>query len=299
MRLADQGQVNIVFDGFITNVNGQECQVAIRGSSIEFGSPYPDYPACEYSLVLASHYLGQNFQTEYMGNARILQTGKVRDGIPGEALLHFSLPVRSRPIRRHDRLDCARWTDIIPGLALLDGKPQSRQQLLSFFHHYFRKPQRKVPTLINISPGGVCLRTEDVIARRLMSSQDRYLFFFFLKSLIEERMPQVFLGRKAGVFRVPQSAANDLRIQFLNELEWTDNSQELQWHDIAHSGSENLRRILEDLPQEQDENSGQDDDQPVPDNLADAEDTADCEDGTEDDMEDDMEDDEPPGMPIE
>lgn len=244
------GVVNMELSGLITNVNGQECRVLINESRVEFNVSYPEHPVCEYSMTLASRHMGNNAYTEYMGSARILKSLDVKNGVPGELLLHFSLPSRSRPMRRHDRKSCAHWRDIVPGLALLDSQLRSRQQLLSFFRHYFRKRDRHSPALINISPGGVCLRTEDVIARRLMSSQDRYLFFFFLKSPGEEKIPWVFLGRKAGIFRIPDSAATGLRIHFLNELQWQGGNPELQWQDISGTGSEKLRRALAGMPRE-------------------------------------------------
>lgn len=249
MEVEGRGLCGVALTGVITHVEGLECEFTVNQATLENQEIPSLYPNCEYVAILSTNVAGRVQLVEYSGTGRILKLVNGSSGVPTQLQAHFSLPGKVRPLRRHPRQNCANWQDVIPGLALSTNDIHNRPQLLSFMKKYFRQKKRSALSLINISPGGVCLRTDDAIARKLMNASDRYLFFFFLKSPLEEKIPWVFLGRKAGAFRIADSMDNGLRIQFMQELQWQNSVNDLCWSNIAALGSDNLQRMLEQSPQ--------------------------------------------------
>lgn len=250
-RILEAGKAggDIVLSGCLTDVKGLECVFTVNDVIYPENGGFLTDPSCEYSAVLATNTSKGTQLIEYSGNARILDRAVDANGVLDTLKMHFSLPGKMRPLRRHNRQKCDHWKEFLPGLALLDEEITSRRQLLALMRHYYRKQGRIVPKLVNISPGGVCLRTEDAIARRLMQGSDRYLFFFFTKSPLEEKIPWVFMGRKVGTYKTASQPENGLRIQFLKELDWQNGEgDELNWQDVANQGSVNLKRMLEEMP---------------------------------------------------
>lgn len=251
----EQVKEAVTLTGAITRANGLQCKFTVNKIDYPAKASFLTDPSCEYSAVLATNTPKGEQLVEYSGNARIM--GRMLDsfGLPEELDIHFSLPGRMRPLRRHMRRNCAQWDGILPGLTLLSGDLTSRKQLVSLMRAYYSTNTRIIPRLINISPGGVCLHTEDAIASRLMHGNDRYLFFFFTKSPLEERIPWVFQGIKAGTFRVPKGTDKGLRIQFVKELDWQNrDGDDLCWNNVKRRGSGNLKRVLDNMVTERKDN---------------------------------------------
>jgi len=244
---------DLTLSGRFGSLVGQQAKFKVESIDMFLEKRFPVDPGCEYAFALDLPMGGKRYgRIEYAGKATILDRILQKNDLPDELLLRVSLPSRIRHMRRHQRRKSEECQDMIPGLILIDREPTDRRQLLRLLSHYFRKNNARRPRLINISAGGVCVETSDSSGYRLLAADERYLFFFFLKSPQLSKLPIVFLGRKVGAFKASESGSAALRIQFLRELVWKGQNMELEWQDVSGNGSDRMRKILgipaEDLP---------------------------------------------------
>lgn len=244
---------DVILSGKFGNLEGHKAKFKVESMDMHLEKRFPSDPSCDYSFALdlpmGKKRIGR---VEYTGKATILDRILQKNDLPAELLLRVSLPSRIRHVRRHQRKKSKDCQGIIPGLILIDQEPTDRRQLLRLLSHYFRKNNDRRPRLVNISAGGVCVETSDSSGYRLLAADERYLFFFFLKSPQIEKAPMVFLGRKVGAFKAPETGSAALRIQFLRELIWNGPNSDLVWQDVSGNGSDKMRKILgipaDDLP---------------------------------------------------
>lgn len=243
--LDDCNSADLSLSGRFLKITGQQSQYIVDSFDVDTGNVFLQAPECEYSFAVRHprSEAGKSL-VEYGGRALILDQELQKNDLPDGLLLRIAMPCRIRPMRLYRREACPENVFRMPGLMLIDQAPINRRQLLNVLGHYYQQKSRPKPSLVNISAGGVCLETEDPRCQRFMGAEESYLFFFF--SGPEERLkcPNVFLGKKVGIFRSGSARHAGLRIRFLRELIWTDPLDDLKWIDIERDGSRTIREIL-------------------------------------------------------
>lgn len=231
--------------GRLRNISGQQAKFLVESLDLSLENSFERDPVGEYSFAIDMPIGRKRFtRMEYSGKAVILARSLQKNDLPAELLLRISLPTRIRHVRRHHRIVSQACLPMVPGLVLIDKTPGDRRQLLRLLEYYYRGKWKTKPRLVNISAGGVCVQTADASGYRLLAADERYLFFFFLKSPEKEKVPLVFMGRKVGAFKGSEIGTTAIRIQFLHELVWASRSPELEWRDISATGSEQLRNLF-------------------------------------------------------
>lgn len=232
--------------GRFLKITGQQVQYIVNEFDLDLGKTYAPAPECEYSFAVEMpRGMSGGSKVEYGGRALILDQELQKNDLPEGLLLRISMPCRIRPMRRHKREVCPDNMIMMPGLLLIDQEPVNRRRLLNVLSHYYRQKTRPKPRLVNISAGGVCLETEDPHCQKFMGAEESYLFFFFSEENGPLKCPNVFLGKKVGIFRTGNSRPAGLRIRFLREMVWTDPLEDLKWQDIENDGSPTIRKLLD------------------------------------------------------
>lgn len=231
--------------GEFLKITGQQAQFMVNSYDLDLGKLFPAEPECEYSfsVTISKDGISKN-KVEYGGRAMILDQELGKNNLPLGLLLRLSQPTRIRPLRRHDREACPAEMFRLPGLLMIGQDAINRRQLLNVLGHYYQQKTRPKPKLINISAGGVCLETEDPHCLRFMGADESYLFFFFSGDENALLCPNVFIGKKVGLFRGEKDRHTGLRIRFLREMLWTDPLDDVRWIDIENGGSDTIRKIL-------------------------------------------------------
>lgn len=231
--------------GEFLKITGHQAQFLVNGFDLDPGRSFPDFPECDYSFnITVEKKGGGKNKVEYGGRALILDQELGKNGLPTGLLMRLSPPTRARPVRMHARESCPAHLFRLPGLMLAGQEPLHRRHLLNILGHYYQQSSRPKPKLINISAGGVCLETEDPHCLRFMGADERFLFFFFSGDESSILCPNIFVGKKVGLFRDDKDKLTGLRIRFLREMLWTDPFSEVKWLNIESDGSSTIRKIL-------------------------------------------------------
>lgn len=243
--LDECNKADLALYGEFIKLSGHQVQFIVNDFNLDPGKSFPANPECEYTFNVALDKDGQvRNKVEYGGRALILDQELGRNNLPEGLLMRLSPPTRIRPLRRHAREECPDHLFRLPGLMLIGPDTINRRQLLNVLGHYYQQKSRPKPRLINISAGGVCLETEDPHCQRFLGADESYLFFFFSGDEDSLTCPNVFMGKKVGLFRGEKDRHTGLRIRFLREMLWTDPLDEVKWIDIENSGSDTIRKIL-------------------------------------------------------
>ena len=149
----------------------------------------------------------------------------------------------------HERLSTPQHLFLMPGLMIMDQEPINRRRLLALLGHYYHQKDRPKPTLVDISAGGACLKSNDQRCQRFMGAEENYLFFFFSETDGLLNSPTVLLGKKVGILRGEDASHAGLRIRFLKELVWTGPNEDLKWRDVSGDGSPTIKKMLEEWAQ--------------------------------------------------
>lgn len=236
---------DVRLEGKFLGLTGQHAQYLVENFDLDTARNYPPSPTCDYSFAVDMPLNGGGLsRIEYGGRAMIMDQELQKNNLPEFLLLRITAPTRIRHARRHERLDCPEDLFSMPGLMLIDREPTDRRRLLALLWHYYRQKTRPKPELVNISAGGVCLKTEDPRCHRFMGNEERYLFFFFTPAMGKQKVPTVLVGKKVGLFRSDAARRNGLRIQFLREMIWTNPDEELKWIDVENNGSQAIRKLM-------------------------------------------------------
>lgn len=235
---------DLTLRGEFLKITGKRVQFLSSGFDLDLGRSFPVFPDCGYSFNLTVEDGGAKKKMEYGGRGLILDQELGRNDLPIGFLMRLSQPTQARPTRVHPREDSPERLFRMPGLMLAGPDALNRRQLLNVLGHYYQQQSRPKPKLINISAGGVCLETEDPHCQRFMGADERYLFFFFSGDEASLLCPNIFIGKKVGVFRDGRDRLTGLRIRFLREMLWTDPLDEVKWIDIEKEGSSSIRKIL-------------------------------------------------------
>lgn len=245
MPLDECNSADVELKGRFLAIDNFQAQFLVESYDLELTKNYAVFPDCEYSFAADAQVQDK---MEYAGRAIILDTELKKNNLPAGLLLKLSPPTSIRRVRRHERIACADSRIAMPGLMLIDQPPQSKKQLLALLAHYYKDKKRPRPELVNISAGGVCLKTKDMRYHRLMGTDENYLFFFFSDDGNGIGSPHVFLCKKVGIFRGTSSLNTCLRIKFLKELVWELPENELKWVDVEKEGSRVVQIMLSGIP---------------------------------------------------
>lgn len=237
---------DVTLYGKVLAFTSQKAQYMVDGFDLSSSRNFLPSPQCEYSFAVNMPAPGGGVRKiEYSGRAVILDRSLQKNNLPDGLLLRVSRPNRIRHLRRHARSECPAGQILMPGLVLVDKPPANRRSLLNLLANYYQRKNRQPPNIINISAGGVCLQTRDQGAQRLLSSEENYLFFFFTQKPEPGACPNIFMGKKVGIFRRDSATMPALRIRFMRELVWNDPAEEIIWKDISTEGSDTLNVLLE------------------------------------------------------
>lgn len=246
MPLDECNSADVRLTGRFLKMVGHQAQYIVDNYDLDIARNFPVAPECEYSLDVDMPLSDGNMaRMAYAGKAFVLDTELGRNNLPEGLLLRMTRPSRVRHLRRHERLNCDDRFIMMPGLMLIDQPPANRRHLLNLLGHYYHQRARPKPALVDISAGGVCLRTEDQRCQRFMGAEEYYLFFFFSGGLNDSRCPHVFIGKKVGILRGNDSRHTGLRIRFLKEMIWSDPGEELKWINVEADGSKTIRKLVE------------------------------------------------------
>lgn len=243
--LDECNKADLTLYGEFLKVTGQQVQYLVNDFDLDPGKAFPPEPECDYAFSVTYNKTdAARNRIEYGGRALILDQELGRNNLPEGLLMRLSQPTRIRPMRRHAREDCPAHLFRMPGLMLMGSETINRRQLLNVLGHYYQQKSRPKPSLVNISAGGVCLETEDPHCQRFMGADESYLFFFFSGDGDAVLTPNVFIGKKVGIFRGKQARHTGIRIRFLREMIWSDPLEEVKWLDIENDGSDTIRKIM-------------------------------------------------------
>lgn len=242
---------DVSLNGRFLGITSQIAQYVVENFDLNVSNSLPRAPHCEYSFSadVPVPQLGV-IRIEYAGRAVIIDQELQRNGLPESMLLRLGQPNRIRRLRRHERQVCPANLFLMPGLMLMDQEPINRRRLLALLGHYYRQKNRPKPNLIDISAGGVCLESNDPRCNRFLGCEESFLFFFFSESNGLLNSPTVFMGKKVGIYRGPNSAPAGLRIRFLKELVWTAPNEDLKWKDVEADGSATIKKMIEEWKQQ-------------------------------------------------
>ncbi len=167
--------------GRFIGITGQQTQFITEQYDVGLTKNLPASPECLYTIIVDMPQGDStgNARMEYGGRATILDQELHRNNLPLGLLLHVWAPTRIRQLRRHERHKCPEHIFAMPGLMLIDEAPTSRRKLLTLLGLYYARKSRARPVLVDISAGGVCLKTSDPGCQRFMGADDSYLFFLF------------------------------------------------------------------------------------------------------------------------
>lgn len=239
------GDVTLI--GRFLGLNGHVAQYVVENFDLDVSNAFPAFPQCEYIFTADLPVREQGVaRIEYAGRAVILDQELQRNNLPESLLLRVGQPGRIRRLRRHERRPSSGDLFLMPGLMLMDQEPINRRRLLALLGHYYRQKNRHKPKLVDISAGGVCLESHDPRCNRFLGCEESYLFFFFSENNGLLNSPNVFMGKKVGIYRGEDGNPAGLRIRFLKELVWTGPNEELKWKDVEADGSQTIRKMLED-----------------------------------------------------
>lgn len=239
-------RADLILYGRFLAIRNFQAQFLTEDYNLNLSKNFPLSPECEYSFrVDMPDGVGANMAMEYGGRALILDSEPQRNDLPMGLLLRVSAPTRARRVRAHTRITETDGVIGMPGLMLVDKVPATRMELLALLAIYYKDKKRPRPTLVDISAGGACLKIADQHYWRAHGADDKFLFFFFADEKTGLKTPSVFVGKKIGFFRDPESHRAGLRLKFLKELVWAQPEDNLKWIDIEATGSVLLDKILE------------------------------------------------------
>lgn len=105
------------------------------------------------------------------------------------------------------------------------------------------------PQIVNISQGGICLTVPRAFAEQPGISPDGFLFVYTTASASEHKRPRIFLCRQAGVRPdLCDAETVALRLQFMQELDWSKSTEMLVWKDVSKTGSATINEFFRQFP---------------------------------------------------
>lgn len=245
MPLDECNTADVTLTGRFLGFNDYQAQFLVDSFDLSPTTLFPVAPECEYSFIVDIDLRNRSrARMEYGGRAFILDSDLQKNNLPSGLLLRLSHPTIIRRLRVHERGESDRL--FMPGLMLIDQTPPtSRRALFSLLAHYYKDHARPKPSIINISAGGACLRTDDSYCQKFLGADENYLFFFFSQYDNGLKCPHVFICKKVGSFRDQTRDLSGLRVKFIRELIWTKPEDDLKWRDVNADGSLVLKNILE------------------------------------------------------
>lgn len=223
-----------------------QAQFLTENYRLDLSKNFPANPECDYTFkARMTDETGAAVVMEYGGRALILDSELGKNDLPLGLLLRVSAPTRAKRVRAHNRVTQTGDIAGMPGLMLVEKIPASRMELLALLALYYKDKTRERPTLVDISAGGVCVKTGDTHYQRIHGSGDKFLFFFFTDEKTGHMTPAVFVCKKVGIFRDPDSQRAGLRLKFIKELVWEQPEDNLKWIDVEAGGSIFLGKILD------------------------------------------------------
>lgn len=248
MAIDECNRADLELKGRFVGFSGSYLQFVVETFQPDLSANFPAAPECEYAFKAALP-LPESGEAllEYGGRAYIIDQELQANYIPESLLLRLSPPSRLRRLRQHGRVSSPEGIVLMPGILLMDQEPINRRRLLALLGYYYRQKERPKPKLVDISAGGACLETTDPHCLRFMGTEESFLFFFFSEKDGVLANPHVFMAKKVGILRDEKSQHTGLRIKFLRELVWTGPNEELKWRNIEFSGSENIKKLFDNL----------------------------------------------------
>lgn len=235
---------DVTFFGHIKDVVGREAYMDIVEQEVLTRSCriYPN--EFEYFFCLDKTF-PQRMRTGYLGTGKIL--GIKKNGQNDVEMVHLRFAAKNveRRMRRDRRIDWRPEYSKVAGVIRLDALPETRhdlKKLIQDHYHYALENNQ----FINISAAGACALLPDEVELKSLSAEANLLAYIISGKFDMMNAAYVFLGKKIGVTNSDVSGMLKLRMQFTHELDLSHTLDELDWVEIANTGSIRLGNFIDE-----------------------------------------------------